>query len=243
MSIFKLIVVAYTKSINLLVKKPLVTLLLAVVSMVNIRLSFTMTRFEQNGLDYDFLLIFSRLFSLTLSVYFYWSIFNSENMTTFSLGEWMGKYYLRSLLQYVGGFILFFPFYTALRLIFGEDGLAVKPGHDILMISMSVWVYIAMELAVLWLCFRDDRFFQNLKNSIADAFRNFGYYLILRLLSIALSYVTHLTISTFAVSTTGLLCGLTILVSVLSSANWIALVFGFLEIRKREQPLIVNLQS
>ncbi|MBI5936028.1 MAG: hypothetical protein HY867_20175 [Chloroflexi bacterium] len=243
MSIFKLILEAYTKSIKLLVKKPLVTLLLAFVSLVNIRLSFAMTRFEQNGLGYDFLLIFSRLFALTLSVYFYWLIFNSENINTFSLGEWMGKYYLRSLLQYVGGFFLFFPFYSVLRLTFGEDGLAVKPGHDILMISMSVWVFIAMDLAVLWLCFRNDGFFQNAKNSIADAFRNFGYYLILRLLSIALAYLTHLTFSTFAVSTTGLLCGLTILVSVLSSANWIALVFGFLELRKREQLPIVNLQS
>ncbi|MFZ5855483.1 MAG: hypothetical protein ACOYZ6_01505 [Chloroflexota bacterium] len=164
-------------------------------------------------------------------------------MTTFSLGEWMGKYYLRSLLQYVGGFFLFFPFYSVLRLTFGEEGLAVKPGHDILMISMSVWVFIAMDLAVLWLCFRNDGFFQNAKNSIADAFWNFGYYLFLRLISIALAYLAQLTLSTFAVSTTGLVCGMSVLVSVLITISWMALAFGFLELRKREQLPIANLQS
>lgn len=231
---FKLILAAYTKTVNLLAKKPLVILLLAFVALATIPLPFAMASFEQNSLNYDLLFSFSRLIALALSVYLYWLVFNSENITTLSLGEWIRKYYLRSLLQYVGGFFLFLPFYTVMRLIFGEDGLAVQPGHDILMISMSVWFFIAMDLAVLWLCFRNDGFFQNAKNSITDAFRNFGCYLILRLLSIAFAYLSKLTLSVFAVFTTGLACGLLILVSVLLSTSWIALAFGFLELRKRE---------
>lgn len=234
----KLIISAYVNTVNLLARKPLVILLLAFVALVNIPLSFATRRFEQY---YDLLTILSRLIGFTLSIYLYWLVFSSENKTTLSLSEWFEKKYFRSLLQYVGGFFLFFPFYTALRLIFGEDGLAVKPGHDILMISMSVWFFIAMDLAVLWLCFRNERFFQNVKNSIKDAFRNFGYYLVLRLVILGVSYLSVAVQANF-VTFNGLACGSSILLSILFDLSWIALVFGFLNLRRSETQFSIDQQ-
>jgi hypothetical protein len=240
---FNLILLAYRDTVSLLAKKPLLVLLLVFVALVNIPLTFAMGRLDRNSLNYDLFFDLSRLIAVTLSVYLYWVIFNSKNVTTLLLSEWFKKNYIRSLIQYVGGFFLFFPFYTALRLIFGDDGLAVKPGHDILMISMSVWFFIAMDLAVLWLCFQNDGFFQNVKNSITDAFRNFGGYLILRLLSVAFAYLSQIAMFNFMTFTTGLVCGLSVLASILLTISWMALAFGFLEIRKREQLLIIIRQS
>ena len=193
-----------------------------------------MARIERDSLNYNLLFILSELISWTLTIYLFWLVFRVDGATFLSLPEWFGKYYPRSLLQYVGGFFLFFPFYTALRLIFGEEGLALQPGHTILMVSLSIWIFISINLGTLWLCFRNEGFLRNVKNSINDAFRNFGCYLFLRLIVLAFTYLSQVALSGFS-TFNGLACGLLILISILMDMSWIALVFGFLGLRKREQ--------
>lgn len=231
---FKFILSAYINTSNLLAKKPQAILLLVFVTLVNISLSSAAAKFEQGGLNNDLLSFLSQLIACTLNVYLYWLVFYSENISTLSLYEWFKKYYPRSLLQYFGGIILFLPLYAVLRVIFGEDGLAVQLGHTILIVSISVWIFIAMDLGILWLCFRNEGFLRNVKNAIKDAFRNCGYYLFLRLIVLAFTYLSQVVQSGFA-TFTGLACGLLVFTSILISVSWIALVFGFLGLRRREQ--------
>jgi hypothetical protein len=122
--------------------------------------------------------------------------------------------------------------------MYGEEGLKLQPGHSILMFSMSVWMYIAITIGTLWLCFRNEGFLQNIKNAIRDVFQNFGYYLTLRLVILAFIYLSVLAEKQF-VTFNGLVCGLLVILSVLNNVNWIAFVFGFLALRVREKSNVI----
>jgi hypothetical protein len=230
---FKLILLAYQDSINLLAKKPQVLLLLVFIALVNIPLSSTMGRLDPNNSNRDLLQFLSQLIDWTLTVFLFWLAFHSDGVTTLSLFEWFKNNYLRTLFQYVGGFFLFAPFYMVLRVIFGDDGLAQQPGHTIVIFSISVWMFIAIKLGTLWLCFQNEGFLQNVKNAIKDVVRNFGYYFILQLLVLAFTYLSQVTQNDEPF--TGLVCGLLVFALIWIYVSWMALVFGFLRLRKREQ--------
>lgn len=235
---FNLILLAYRDTAKHIFKRPQLFLLLVLVALVNIPLYSAMAKSEQNSLNNNLLFLLFQLVSWTVNVLLFWFAFHSEGVTPFSLSSWFGKYYLRVLFQYVGGFFLFLPFYAGLRIIFGEEGLALQPGHSILMFSISVWMFFAY-MGTLWLCYRNEGFLRNVSNAIKDVFRHFGVYLILRLLALAVANLSFFIQNSFAIFT-GLACGLLVVTSVLEFITWIAIMFGFLKLRKQaEQTLIL----
>jgi len=230
----KLIYSAYRDTLRLLVNKPWALLVLIAVTLIDIRLTSGQVLLERGGENSDLISLLSELIRWTLTMFIFWLVFRSADVTGAPLFEWFKIYYLRSLLQFVGGFFLFAPFYIVLRVIFGEEGLKLQPGHSILMFSMSVWMYIAITVGTLWLCFRNEGFLQNIKNALKDVFQNFGYYLTFRLVILAFAYFSILAPKNY-VTFNGLVCGLLVFFSVLYDANWIALVFGFVGLREREK--------
>jgi hypothetical protein len=234
----KLIYSAYRDTLRLLVKKPWVILLLIAFILIDIRLTTAEAGLERGGETYDLIFLLSLLISWTLNIFIFWLVFRSADITGATLSEWFKKYYPRSLLQFIGGFFLFLPFYFVLWVMYGEEGLKLQPGHSILMFSMSVWMYIAITIGTLWLCFRNEGFLQNIKNAIRDVFQNFGYYLTLRLVILAFIYLSVLAEKQF-VTFNGLVCGLLVILSVLNNVNWIAFVFGFLALRVREKSNVI----
>lgn len=220
-----LIFLTYRDTVNFFLKKPQLILLLVIVALVNISLSTALAGYN------DLFFFLSQLISWTVNIFLFWFVFNWEDATSSTLPDWFKKYYFRVWLQLIGGFILFSPIYAILLAVFGKDGLAGQPGHSILMFSMSVWMYF-VHVGILWLCFQNEGFFRNIGNAIQDVFQSFGFYLILRIIALVFACLSVFLQKSFG-TFTGLACGLLVLNSILFDLSWIAIIFGFLKLRKQ----------
>jgi hypothetical protein len=226
---FKFILLAYLDVGDFLAKRPLIVLFLFLAALINVPLSVGAAKLG----PLDLFVIW------TLEVLLFGLIFRADGVTNLTALEWFKKYYLRTLLQIIIGLIIIFPFYMVSRMIFGEDMLVLQPARFIFGAVLNIWVFVSIQIGSLWLCFRDEGLLQNIKNAINDVFRNFRYYLIFQLVVLVLRFLSGIVLEGF-VTFNGLACGLSVLISILIFVSLMAIIFGFLRLRKRESQIADN---
>ena len=225
---------AYLDAIKLLFKKPLAILVVFTGVLINVLFSIDMDYFEHTG-GISFLLQILNIFmTWTIHIFLFWLVFVADVATSLSLSEWFKEYFLRTILQFLLGFFLFFPFFMGVRAILGETTFALANVHSFVILLFCLWIFISVILGTLWLCFRDDGLLNNVKNAIKDVFRNFRYYIFLELITLVWLFLYSILLTNTG-EFSGLRCGLLVVYIILILLGWMATAFIFLRLRKLEE--------